>query len=71
MSENKQTETFDSELARHAQDEYCERNGLPHFAPYDGHCYRCHGDIYSVISVENAGSVLITGCPCCHVSYCD
>lgn len=67
-----------------AQKAYCERTRAPHFAPRDGICWRCHQQIYagkwvetpygkyhSGISVEKAGSSLVTGCPHCNRSYCD
>jgi len=67
-----------------AQKAYCERTGAPHFAPSDGSCWSCHRQIYagewvetpygkyhSGISVEKAGSSLVTGCPHCNRSYCD
>ena len=64
------------------QDNYCEKNGLPHFAPYDGVCYSCHKNIYSPrlidgtdeysgIPTYKAGCQLITGCPHCHYSFCE
>lgn len=63
--------------ATKAQARYCKVNNYPHFAPYDGICYRCHKNIYTEsdghhgISVENAGTHLITGCPHCHYSFCE
>lgn len=71
---------FNSSEARAAQDKYCEENGYPHFAPESGKCWSCNSDIYAQInhggyktgiSIEEAGSTLITGCPHCHISYCD
>lgn len=71
---------FDSKKAKEAQKEYCKNKAFPHFAPYDGRCFRCnkniyeevdHGNYKTGISVERAGSELITGCPHCHWSYCD
>lgn len=29
-----------------AQNEYCERNDAPHFAPRSGTCWNCHMNIY-------------------------
>lgn len=63
-----------------AQAEYCRGAGLPHFAPADGRCYRCHAQIYESqprtdgtvsrgIDVYRAGHSLITGCPHCHYSF--
>lgn len=63
--------TYDHAKACAAQDQYCVENDKPHFAPYSGYCYACGADIYSLISVEEAGRRLITGCPFCHASYCD
>lgn len=54
-----------------AQADYCLRKGLPYFAPHDGYCFRCHCQIYEVISVEQAGAEHITGCPYCRWSYCE
>ena len=74
-------ETYNPALAEKAQDEYCERNGKPNFAPYGGYCFHCGQNIYSAkvypngfvggISVEEAGRKLITGCPFCHISFVD
>ena len=66
--------TYDSIKARQAQKKYCEEHNLPHFAPESGVCWRCGNNIYygqRGISVEEAGSTLITGCPHCHWSYCE
>lgn len=83
--------TYNTEMAAKAQKEYCNEKGYPHFAPYDGICFRCNKNIYKPIeherrdgrtgkvigtyttgiSVEVAGTVLITGCPHCNHSYCD
>lgn len=73
--------TFDAVKANEAQKNYCKEKGYPHFAPV-GKCFRCNKNIYEVhtnkytgyesgISVERAGSELITGCPHCNWSYCD
>ena len=74
-------ETYDSFLARKAQEDYCNREGVPHFAPMDGRCYFCGRDIYSAvvspdgkvtgIPVSSAASRLITGCPFCWHTFCD
>lgn len=71
---------YDAIKAHKAQEEYCEKNELPHFAP-TRYCWSCNRDIYEEyvrengfttgISVQQAGSSLITGCPHCHRSYCD
>lgn len=72
--------TFNVKEATIAQYEYCQRKELPHFAPRGGLCWRCNKNIYTEIdhgtyktgiSVEMAGSDLVTGCPHCHRSYCD
>ena len=72
--------TYDPERAIKAQKKYCEEHKLPHFAPFDGICFRCRQNIYervergervTGISVEGAGSQLITGCPHCNRTYCD
>lgn len=77
------TETFDSAKAVKAQNDYCEENKSPHFAPSDGRCWKCNQDIYAKdgktrrgkvvdgISVERVGTELITGCPFCNWSYCE
>lgn len=65
------------------QRNYCENNRLPHFAPSDGVCFRCHNNIYSPrlvrgtkdqytgIPTYKAGCQLITGCPHCNYSFCE
>jgi hypothetical protein len=67
------TGTFDSTVAAAAQRRYCAAKSLPMFAPSDGRCGWCHGDIDGKgrYSVEEAGSGMITGCPICHRSFCD
>lgn len=80
-------ETFDRYEAAKAQAEYCKETGMPHFAPKTGTCWKCNKNIYEQverksfysdnptyktgISVEKAGSSLVTGCPHCSRSYCD
>lgn len=63
-----------------AQGKYCSENKFPYFAPSDGICFSCGNNIYEEIdhgghktgiSVEGAGSRLITGCPHCNRTYCD
>lgn len=75
--------TYNIKEAIKAQEQYCEEHELPHFAPRSGVCWYCHQNIYSEngftrfgektsgISVEGAGSHMITGCPFCYRSYCD
>lgn len=64
---------FNAKLANEAQTKYCKDKNLPHFAPTDGVCWRCRRNIYEEngIKVEDAGKYLITGCPHCHISYCE
>lgn len=73
---------YNTREAAAAQIAYCQEHGCPHFAPgHSGRCYRCGRDIYqriewpggyvTGISVEAAGSELVTGCPHCHYSFCD
>lgn len=79
-------ETFNVSLAVKAQKDYWKSNGLPNFAPRNGVCWNCNKNIYEQhekryggdvkgfvtgISVEKAGSELVTGCPHCNRSYCD
>ena len=65
--------TYNSELAHKAQCDLCDRRKLPHFAPLDGICFYCGGNIYTDggVSVEEAGKRLITSCPLCRRSYCE
>ena len=67
------SEVSDFELCKKAQSELCKKLDLPHFAPRDGYCFRCHQPIYGGkgITLERAGSRLVTGCPHCNYSYCD
>lgn len=44
------------------------------FAPLNCRCYRCGKDITdgeNGITLEKLGTYIITGCPHCHVSFCD
>jgi len=59
------------EMCLEAQKKLCADKQYPHFAPYDGVCYRCRKQIYERISLQRASSDLITGCPWCSRSYCD
>ena len=78
---NTGTEIFDVPASIAAQKDYQQLKGYPDFAPHDGICYKCRGQIYaprtrpdgtkSGISLEKASSQLITGCPHCHFSYCE
>lgn len=62
---------FETGKAISAQYEYCQKNNRPLFAPTNGYCPNCHNPIYIMggISVEEAESTHITGCPYCHVSF--
>ncbi|HEC1651073.1 TPA: hypothetical protein R1156_003018 [Yersinia enterocolitica] len=71
---------YSSNAAQKAQAEYCQNKGVPHFAPLNGICFRCKKDIYQQhslnghstgITVERAGSELVTYCPHCNRSYDD
>lgn len=79
INQMKNKTIYNSTAANKAQEEYCTKNKLPHFAP-TRYCYRCGRDIYSLvnrkdystgISVESAGNHLITGCPHCNYSFCE
>ena len=54
-----------------AQYEYCKEKRLPNFTPVNGICWNCHNNIYERITLEQAGSDLISGCPICHYSFCE
>ncbi len=56
-----------------AQKSYCERQGVPYFAPFDGVCSFCGKQIYNAtgVSLKQATDELITGCPHCHHTYVD
>ncbi len=73
---------YDIPKSIEAQKKYCEDNKAPHFAPQNGRCWSCGNNIYapkerqncgtpSGITVEKAGSELVTGCPHCYRTYCD
>ena len=64
--------------ATQAQEEYCERNGVPLFAPYNGFCHNCFKNIYwhygqdtrvTGYTPEEARSTHITSCPHCNASF--
>lgn len=40
------------------------------FAPPDGRCYHCRGDLVAHHG-EKYPTTYITGCPFCHYSYCE
>lgn len=52
-----------------AQVNYCTFKEIPTFAPIDGWCYSCGKNIYSKITLDQASSDVITGCPHCHHSF--
>ena len=54
-----------------AQDKYCKEKHLPNFTPRNGVCWHCHNNIYERVTLEQAGSDVITGCPFCHYSFCE
>jgi hypothetical protein len=54
-----------------AQNEFVRDAGGPLFAPPNGVCWSCHRQIYDKISLEQAGSSRITGCPHCRHSFCE
>lgn len=70
---------FDPKRAAKAQSDYCNKQEVPHFAPHNGICYRCGRNIYMPtngsngvirgITVDRAGTKLITGCPHCCYSF--
>jgi hypothetical protein len=75
-----ETKTFDVQAAIAAQKKLQQEKGYPDFAPHNGVCYKCHGQIYEErhtkgcphgISVESASAHLVTGCPHCYYSYCE
>lgn len=53
-----------------AQQVYCKAHKLPNFA-MDGRCYGCGANVFDFVTLEEASSSLITGCPNCHTSFCD
>lgn len=67
------------EAAKLAQEEYCEENGVPHFAPYSGICHRCFRNIYQRhvekdkddrgYTAQEARHTHITSCPHCNASF--
>ena len=67
-------EIYNATQAMVAQQFYCETKRSPQFAPYDGRCPSCGGQIYEPpigYSVEYASTHLITGCPYCRLSFVD
>ena len=77
---NKNMSRFNTNQAAKAQSDLCAVKGYPHFAPYSGVCWSCKRNIFQEIdrgkyktgiSVKQASSTLITGCPHCNRTYCD
>lgn len=75
-----QEKTYDIRKSCEAQAKYLRDTGTPDFPPANGRCWRCgkniyeqidHGTYKSGISVEEASTRLVTGCPHCHRSYVD
>jgi hypothetical protein len=75
-------EHYNISEAIETQERYCKKNKYPLFAPDSGVCPNCNKNIYEKIkrngtsiergiSVEAAGTNLITGCPHCSWSFCD
>ena len=75
--------TYDTAEAVKAQERYCDEHEIPIFAPRNGLCSWCGRNIYAPsmyspregqtrgISVEEAGSRLITSCPRCNATFVD
>jgi len=73
--------TYNPIEAAEAQKHYCDRQEVPLYAPANGWCSRCGRNIYEPytyrgkeeqtygISVDEAGSRLITSCPHCNYSF--
>ena len=81
-SKEELSEHFNVSDSMVAQERYCKEKEYPNFAPNNGIGWKCNQQIYAEgknrmgnlskgISVEKAGSQLITGCPHCNWSYCD
>ena len=78
------SKTYSTVDAAKAQTAYCEGHECPVYAPSNGWCFRCGRCIYEPyrvrhgaetitigISVEEAGSRLITSCPHCNATFVD
>lgn len=71
--------TYNANAAIAAQKEFADKNECPQFAPENGRCWNCGKSIYepirngfgkvSGISVEEAGTNLITACPHCRAGF--
>jgi hypothetical protein len=76
MTPDNNYNTIEAVKAQHA---YCDEIEAPYFAPSDGRCYHCGANIYRApnpehnitpgISVKEASTRLVTGCPFCHYSF--
>jgi hypothetical protein len=62
---------YDVEKAIEGQKLYWAATGAPQFAPSNGICFSCKEQIYNRISVKEATTKLVTGCPYCNRSWCD
>lgn len=83
LSRRKHMKNYNAIEASQAQEGYCNEHKVPRFAPDNGWCSYCGRNIYEPytyrgreehtigISVEEAGSRLITGCPHCNATFCD
>lgn len=56
-----------------AQEAYCEEKNKPMFLPLDGRCDHCNRPLFGGfgMTLDQAGSELITGCPYCRHSFCE
>ena len=64
-------EVYNVQKSIEAQREYCRKNEMPQLAPHSGFCWKCGKQIYTAITVEQAGKSLVTYCPHCHKSFDD
>jgi len=53
------------------QKQYCSKHNAPFVAPLTDNSWCCGRNIWSEITLERAGSELITSCPICHRSFVD
>ena len=75
--------TFNTIEAIKMQEAYCAKHGFPMYVPANGWCRDCGRNIFEPytyrrepikttgISVEEAGSRLISGCPHCNRTFVD
>jgi len=75
--------TYDAVEAAKAQEHHCNERKVPFFAPRNGWCCYCGRNIFEPytyrrepilttgISVEEAGSRIITSCPHCNHTFTD